>query len=186
MGNSEGTGVPAVERRQVVKGAAWAVPLVAAAAAAPASAASLPPWDVGVTGSCSTGLVGVVGRAKLQFTITAVSGTVPSGTSFTLTSSEKVDLAALVSRPSAGFTVAALSETSALVTLVASLAEGSTVTLDLLEMQMAMGVSYTFALQLNGNDRAASPSADAPDSATLSAVLRTNVGGTTLVRPSGP
>ncbi|MEA5453406.1 hypothetical protein SPF06_01600 [Sinomonas sp. JGH33] len=177
--------MPVVDRRRVVKGAAWAVPLIAAAAAAPASAASGPQWDVGVTGSCSTGLVGVVGQAKLQFTITAVAGTVPSGTSFTLSSSEKAELAALESSPGVGLTLAVLNDTSAIVTLATPLAEGRAVTLDLLGMPMAVGVSYTFALRLNGNDRAAS--ADAPDSATLSAVLSTNIGATTLAEPpSGP
>lgn len=98
-----------VSRRTLVKGAAWSVPVVAAAIAVPAQAASLPTGvDVAITGACAgnydlsvltnlvgAGLVGLVQSAVLAplgltpnprrtFTIAAQSGTIPTGTRFAL------------------------------------------------------------------------------------------------------
>src|SRR5437899_1094527 len=62
---------PKFGRRQIVKGAAWSAPTIAAAAFPAAAAASTPAWDFAVTGKCSTGLLGILGKAALSFTIAA-------------------------------------------------------------------------------------------------------------------
>jgi hypothetical protein len=173
--------LPAVERRRVVKGAAWAAPVIAAAVAAPRAAASQGFWDVGVSGTCTTGLLGILGQPQLKFTITAVQGTVPAGTSFTLTSNSLLTISALAASPGSLLTISLLSGSSALLTLNAPLVQGSSVTLDLMGQLLTVGLIYTYTLQLNGNDHPANPAAEAPDSASLSALVQLNIGLRSLV-----
>jgi hypothetical protein len=181
MGRTINHTLPAIERRRVVKGAAWAAPVVAAAVAAPRAAASQGFWDVGVTGTCTTGLLGILGQPQLKFTITAVQGTVPAGTSFTLTSNSLITVSALLASPGSLVTISVLSGSSALVTLNSPLVQGSSVTLDLLGQLITVGLLYTFTLQLNGNDHPANPAVEAPDSASLSALVQLNLGLKSLV-----
>lgn len=103
-----------LSRRTVVKGAAWSVPVIAAAVATPfASASNATGTDVGVTAQCVgnyrlgviddlvsgivigqttvknavVSLLGILGLTEFQsrdFVITAVEGDIPTGESFTL------------------------------------------------------------------------------------------------------
>lgn len=176
MGKTVNHTMPTVERRMVVKGAAWAAPVVAAAVAAPRAAASQGFWDVGVTGACTTGLLGILGQPQLKFTITAVQGTVPAGTGFTLTSNSLITVSALLASPGSLLSISVLSGTSALITLNSPLVQGSSVTLDLMGQLITVGLLYTYTLQLNGNDHPANPAVEAPDSASLSALVQLNLG----------
>jgi hypothetical protein len=173
--------LPQIERRQVVKTAAWAAPVIAGAVAAPMAAASQGYWDVGITGRCSTGLLGILGQSRLDFTITAVQGTVAAGTSFTLTSSALLNVSALGASPNGFVSISLLSGSSALLTLTSPLAQGSSVTIDLLGQLVTIGLVYTYTLQLNGNDNPSSPATAAPNSASLSALAQLNLGVSSLV-----
>lgn len=102
-----------ISRRTIVKGAAWSIPVMAAAVAAPAAVATGGPnWDVTVNGNCSGNydvnilralFPGGIGGQTLyntavallttlgftapmtrQFTITATDGDIPAGTQFQL------------------------------------------------------------------------------------------------------
>ncbi|MDQ4501484.1 hypothetical protein [Sinomonas sp. ASV322] len=172
---------PKIGRRELVRGAAWSAPAIAGAAFVPAAAASTPAWDVAVTGKCSTGLLGILGQAALSFTITAAQGTVPTGTSFTLSSSSLLNVSALVASPNSLVAISVLGSSSALLTLTAPLQQGSSVTLDLMGGLLTVGLIYTFTLQLNGSDNPANPATAAPNSASVSALVQVDLGLRTLV-----
>lgn len=70
-----------LSRRSLAKTAAWSVPVVAVAMATPAAAASNATVDIVVTKSCAT--IGLLGTFP-EFTISATSGDIPAGTTFTL------------------------------------------------------------------------------------------------------
>lgn len=121
-----------LSRRTVVKGAAWSVPVIAAAVATPLAAASAPAFDVAVAASCDgnydlTGLLGAINAIPLAgptvgstvqgllgaigltpfvsrgFTISAAEGTIPAGTQFTLTTDPGlIDLSLLAGAIQAG------------------------------------------------------------------------------------
>lgn len=176
MGNMVEGAPQHLERRQVVKTAAWAAPVIAAALTAPMAAASQGFWDVGITGRCATGLLGILGQPALEFTITAFQGTVPAGTSFTLTSSALLNVSALAASPGGLVTISLLSGSSALITLTAPLVQGSSVTIGLLGELLTVGLIYTYTLQLNGNDHPSDPATSGPNTATLSALVQLNLG----------
>ncbi|MEA5455861.1 hypothetical protein SPF06_14095 [Sinomonas sp. JGH33] len=169
---------PNIGRREIVKSAAWSAPVIMGAAFAPAAAASTPAWDVAVTGQCSTGLLGIVGNSALTFTITAAQGTVPAGTSFTLSSSSLLNVSALAASPNTLVSISVLGSSSALLTLTAPLSQGSSVTIDLMGAGLlTVGLAYTFTLQLNGSDHPANPATAAPNSASVSALVQANLVG---------
>lgn len=74
-------------RRNVLKGAAWSVPVIAAAAATPLASASVPPaqQNVIVTASCYGINILGIGQSFPQFTITAVGAPIQAGSTFQLT-----------------------------------------------------------------------------------------------------
>ncbi|MDR6868368.1 hypothetical protein J2Y69_002984 [Microbacterium resistens] len=74
-----------VSRRSVVKGAAWSVPVIAAAVAVPTATASpeVIPWNLQVEGSCS-GLIGITSGGGFILTNTG-SEPIPGGTVFAWT-----------------------------------------------------------------------------------------------------
>ncbi|PRB00843.1 hypothetical protein [Microbacterium sp. MYb64] len=62
-----------VPRRTIIKGAAWSIPVVAAAAALPTAAASCAgssPWDIGIVGGCMINFWGA-GKGLPGFTVTS-------------------------------------------------------------------------------------------------------------------
>ncbi|WP_138442305.1 hypothetical protein [Sinomonas susongensis] len=173
--------LPEIERRQVVKTAAWAAPVIAAAVTVPMAAASQGFWDVGITGRCSTGLLGILGQSRLDFMITAVQGTIPAGTAFTLSSSALLNVAALGASPNGLLSISLLSGSSALLTLTSPLVQGSSVGINLLGQLVTVGLVYTYTLQLNGNDHPSSPTTAAPNSASLSVLAQINLGVSSVV-----
>jgi hypothetical protein len=106
---------------------------------------------------------------------------VPAGTSFTLTSNSLITVSALVASPGSLVTISVLGGTSALITLNAPLVQGSSVTLDLMGQLITVALLYTYTLQLNGNDHPSNPAVEAPDSASLSALVQLNLGLKSLV-----
>lgn len=112
-------------RRAVVKGAAWSVPVIAAAVAAPAASASTSELGaLALNGSC--GVLGVLGPG---FTLTASpTAPIPAGTVITITGSGVAS-------------VAVLSGTSRQVTLTAPLAAGQT-----LNLRTTLSISVAFGL----------------------------------------
>lgn len=75
-----------VTRRTIAKGAAWSLPVVAVAAAAPSANASKPVQDVDVDASCYGLNIGGLGLSYPQFSIIAVGAPIAAGSTFTLTS----------------------------------------------------------------------------------------------------
>ncbi|MDQ0642371.1 hypothetical protein [Microbacterium murale] len=125
-------------RRTVVKGAAWSVPIVAAAVATPLAAASV--VDAGafaLRGSC-----GVLGLLGPGFTLQAGPTTpLPVGTTITIVGSGIADIGFFdVSGGTAN--VAVLSNTSRQVTLTSPLPAGATIA-------FRTTLSITVAFQLN-------------------------------------
>ncbi|MDR6867007.1 hypothetical protein J2Y69_001606 [Microbacterium resistens] len=76
MNNEQTTAPKGIDRRSLVKGAAWSLPVIAAASALPMASASVncptptQPWDIGITGGCMIDFWGA-GRALPGFTVTA-------------------------------------------------------------------------------------------------------------------
>jgi len=203
-------------RRTVVKGAAWSVPVIAAAVATPlASASGTTQFDVGVTASCVgnydlDGLLGLiaavpgvgattastvqsllaaVGLTPFQsrgFTITAVEGTVPQGTQFTLsTEAGLIDLALLQSAIDANVlsVVTVNGDSSAIVQLATDLTVGQSTTIQLDKSAVDLGVTGTTGLALVGSDNPTS-APGAPNAAQLNLVnADTNLGS--LIDVSG-
>jgi len=196
-------------RRTVVKGAAWSVPVIAAAVATPlASASNANAFDVGVSASCvgnydldgllglinsiplvgSTvgntvqGLLGAIGLTPFQsrgFTISAVEGTVPAGTQFTLsTAPGLIDLALLGNVIDANVLglVTVNGDSSATLELTNDLAVGQSTTIQLAQNAVDLGVTGNASLALVGSDSpTTAPGAD--NSAQLNLVsVDTNLG----------
>lgn len=182
-----------LSRRTVVKGAAWSIPVMAAAVAAPAAVATGGnAWDVQVAGNCEgdydisvlesivgptlvgtvelalQNLLGLEAGASRTFTITALEGTVPAGTQFTLSYPEGLlSLTALEDLIEANvLLVADVNETDATITLNGPLAQGESIAIDYIDAVIDLGVLSTVTLSLVGNDNPSG--ADAADSASIS------------------
>jgi hypothetical protein len=126
-----------VSRRTLVKGAAWSVPIIAAAVATPLAAASV--VDVGafaIRGNC--GVLGVLGPG---FTLQAGPSTpLPVGTTVTVTGSGIANIGVFsVSGGTAD--VAVLSNTSRQITLTSELPAGATIA-----FRTTLSISVAFQL----------------------------------------
>lgn len=155
-----------LSRRTVVKGAAWSVPVIAAAVATPLAAASTT-LDLTITGNCAgqfraaglasnilnalTGLLGL-DPATRTFTVTAGSTAVPAGTTFLLSNSGVLNVGLI--------TVTGALDVSALdivnvgggvtsITLEQPLAAGQSFVLDLLPAVVDVKVAATQTLSLS-------------------------------------
>ncbi|MFD5224643.1 hypothetical protein ACFWHT_03390 [Microbacterium sp. NPDC058342] len=105
-----------IERRTIVKGAAWAAPVIAAAVAAPARAASGDTeLDISVNAECYGLSIAGIGITLPRWEITSTGGQIPVGTTFILESANlaKVQLGGL----GTGIAVNVLSPTQARVTI---------------------------------------------------------------------
>lgn len=124
-------------RRAVVKGAAWSVPVIAAAVAAPAASASTSELGaLALNGSC--GVLGVLGPG---FTLTASpTAPIPAGTVITIAGSGVANIG-VFSVTGGLATVNVLSGTSRQVTLTAPLAAGQT-----LNLRTTLSISVAFGL----------------------------------------
>lgn len=77
-----------IERRKMLKGAAWSVPVIAMAIAAPAASASTAGWNVRVTRGCGLSILGQSGLSG--FTVTN-TGTAEAPGPVTLTLTDAFD-----------------------------------------------------------------------------------------------
>lgn len=103
--NNSTTAPRSIDRRTIVKGAAWSVPAIAAAVAMPMAAASeTATFDVRVQRERCT-FIGVRGQ-KPNFTIYADAGTIPTGSVFELKVSNGLfNLGLFQDDPNAGYAV---------------------------------------------------------------------------------
>lgn len=125
-----------ITRRRVTKGAAWSLPVIAAAIAAPAASASV--TDVGayhIDGTC--GVLGLIGPG---FTLTAGPTDLPVGTTITITGSGIANIG-VFSVTGGTASVAVLSATSRTVTLTSALPAGTT-----LAMRTTLSITVAFTL----------------------------------------
>lgn len=119
------------DRRTVNKAAAWSVPVIAAAVSAPMAAASVvTQFDVAISSECVGGitipLTSINAFGDPSFTITAASGAIPVGTTFTLSSAALLS-AGVIDTDGNLLDVAVLGDGSLLITTQAEIAEGSSV-----------------------------------------------------------
>lgn len=153
----------APSRRTVLKGAAWSVPLIAAAAASPLAAASVA-IDVGafsLVGSC-----GVLGVLDPGFTLTAGDQPLPVGTSIVIQGSGIADIG-VFSVSGGTAVVSVLSSTSRSVTLTSALPAGAS-------LALRTTLSITVAFTLNATMSLPSgyvPGAGAKSTGTVSSTL---------------
>ncbi|MFT4148524.1 MAG: hypothetical protein QM632_07020 [Micrococcaceae bacterium] len=109
-----------ISRRGVVKGAVWSTPVIAAAIATPASAASIVNvGDFYINGTC-----GVTGLLFPGFVLTAGSTALPAGTTILITTGG-VNIGLLSLTPSSVATVTLLANNNQIVTLNSPLAAGA-------------------------------------------------------------
>ncbi|MCK2026506.1 hypothetical protein [Microbacterium sufflavum] len=133
-----------VSRRTIVKGAAWSVPVIAAAVATPLAAAS-GTTDIGafaLNGSCGT--LGVLGPG---FTLTAgPSAPIPAGTTIAVTGTGIANIGVFgVTGGTANVNV--LSPTSRSITLTADVPAGATIAFrTTLSISVAFGLNATATL----------------------------------------
>lgn len=132
----QGNASKSFNRRNVVIGAAWSVPVIAAAVAAPAAAAStIELGALQLNGTC--GVAGVLGPG---FTLTAGSVPLPVGTTIAITGSGVANIGVFgVTGGTASVSV--LSGTSRLITLTAELPAGATI-----EFRTTLSISVAFTL----------------------------------------
>ncbi|MFC9773328.1 MULTISPECIES: hypothetical protein [unclassified Pseudarthrobacter] len=129
--------VNTINRRRVVVGAAWSVPVIAAAVASPAAAASvIEAGAFALRGSCGT--LGVLGPG---FTLTAgPTAALPVGTTVTIIGSGVANIGVFsVSGGTAN--VAVLAGNSRLVTLTSALPAGATIA-----FRTTLSISVAFTL----------------------------------------
>lgn len=156
-----------LNRRSVVKGAAWAMPVVAAATLVPlASASTVPTWNVAITGTCSGNFKAAgLGSALLnrltttlgldeavrEFTIMATQGTVPTGTEFSFASGGLVNVELLTVSSSLGANALSIVSvgSGAVLTLTQDLPEGGFITIDLLSGVADVKLAGTTSLTLS-------------------------------------
>ncbi|QNA91220.1 MULTISPECIES: hypothetical protein [unclassified Microbacterium] len=126
-------------RRTIVKGAAWSVPIIAAAVATPLAAAST---DVEVGAFALRGTCGTLGLLGPGFTLTAGTAPLPVGTTLLINGSGVANVGVFgVSGGTASVSV--LSGTSRLITLTSALPAGATIA-------FRSTLSITVAFTLNG------------------------------------
>jgi hypothetical protein len=202
-----------ISRRTIVKGAAWSIPVMAAAVAAPAAVATGGPnWDVAVTGNClndyedsvlnglvspplrntvraALALLGLTRPAQRSFTITAAEGTVPAGTTFSLAyPNGLIDLALLEGVIEAeALTVATINNTQTTFTLDTDLTQGQSITIDVIGPIINIGALSSITLSLVGSDNPTNPGTEGADSATVSTLLAAgfNLGSLGILGVSG-
>lgn len=124
-------------RRTVVKGAAWSVPVIAAAVATPLAAAS----NVEVGAFTTAGTCGVLGVLGPGFTLTAsATAPLPVGTTIAVTGSGVANIG-VFSVTGGTASVSVLSGTSRLITLTSALPAGATIA-----FRTTLSISVAFTL----------------------------------------
>jgi hypothetical protein len=125
-----------VDRRTLLLGAAWSVPVVALAVATPAAAAS----DIEVGAYSLDGTCGTPGVLGPGFILTAGSGGIPVGTTIVVTGSGVANIGVFSVTPRVA-TVTVLSGTSRLITFTSEVTAGATVS-----MRTTLSTSVAFTL----------------------------------------
>lgn len=138
MSDLETTGAArSINRRKVVIGAAWSVPVIAAAVAAPSAAAS----DIEVGAYALNGSCGTLGVLGPGFTLTAGSAPLPVGTTVTITGSGVANIG-LFGVTGGTANVVVLSGTSRQITLTTAVPAGATIAFrTTLSISVAFGLS---------------------------------------------
>lgn len=146
-----------VDRRTIAKGAAWTLPVIATAAAAPsASASPSSNADVIVSHACG-GLTiptpfGNVGISFPTFTVTALEQGIDAGSTYTLQGDGLAGVS--IGAPSDLVQIHVLSESQATITIPHAIPAGGSVTFQILGIA-SLDVLTTFSLSLateTGND----------------------------------
>lgn len=136
-----GTHTPAriagIERRTIVKGAAWSLPVIALAVGAPAQAAS---GDVNVGAFQLDGTCGVLSVLGPGFTLTAGTVALPVGTTVTILGSGVANIG-VFSVTGGTASVSVLSATSRQIVLTSALAAGATIA-----FRTTLSISVAFTL----------------------------------------
>ncbi|WP_382308444.1 hypothetical protein [Herbiconiux sp. UC225_62] len=112
-----------VDRRALLRGAAWSVPVVALAVATPAAAAS----DIEVGAYSLNGACGTPGVLGPGFILTAGPGGIPVGTTILVTGSGVANIGVFSVSGSGTASVAVLSGTSRLITITGAVPGGATI-----------------------------------------------------------
>jgi len=152
-----------ISRRTVAKGAAWSVPVVAVAAAAPAHAASGPTaGDVMVSASCvGVNVLDLITLGYPQFTINAVNQGIDAGSTFTLSNDKVAGAGLKLLTGSDDVTLTIIDGSSATVKLTNAVPAGGSVTFEVGGsgshdgIAVAANVLATFELavdHISGND----------------------------------
>ena len=110
-----------VDRRTLMRGAAWALPVVALAVATPAAAAS----DIDLGAYSLVGTCGILGVQGPGFTLTAGPGGIPVGTTIIVVGSGVANIG-VFSTTGGTASTAVLSGTSRQITITGALAAGAT------------------------------------------------------------
>ncbi len=130
---------PTLERRTIMKGAAWSIPVIALAVATPAAAAS----DVDLGAYALNGSCGTLGLLGPGFTLTAgPTEPIPVGTTVLINGSGVANIG-VFSVTGGTATVSVLSGTSRLITLTSAVPAGATIA-------FRTTLSITVAFTLNG------------------------------------
>jgi len=143
-------------RRSVVKGAAWAAPVLALAVATPAATAS---GTTDVSGFTLEGSCGVLGLIGPGFDLTAGTAPLPVGTTVTVTGEGLLDIG-LLSTTGGLATVGLIGDSSQVITLTSELPAGQTLAARmLLSISAAYELSATVALPAGYTATSSKPTA---------------------------
>lgn len=135
-----------VSRRTVAKAAAWSLPVVATAAAAPMASASAPVEDVDVSASCYGLTIAGFGFSLPQFSIIAVGAPIAAGSTFTLTGDGLANLT--IGGDTAIIDVGILAHTSRTITIKKTIPVGGLATVKVTGLLSAQ-VLKTYTLSVN-------------------------------------
>ncbi|MFE6995708.1 hypothetical protein ACFVAE_07095 [Microbacterium sp. NPDC057659] len=195
-----------IDRRTIVKGAAWSLPVVAVAVATPFASASAAPFNATVTGNCSgnydlsvltsivgpalvgtvqtaLGLLGFQPNATRRFTVTATSGTIPAGTSYTLTDPNALlTVSGLQNVIGAGVASVVSTTGGFVITTSADIAQGGSFTVDVYRALVNVGALSSFTLTQNVSD---SDNADNSDTVSSLLAAAVNLGSLGIIGVSG-
>ncbi|WP_139256869.1 hypothetical protein [Herbiconiux ginsengi] len=128
---------PTLERRTIMKGAAWSIPVIALAVATPAAAAS----DVDLGAYHLNGTCGILGVLGPGFTLTAgPTEPLPVGTTVTITGSGVANIG-VFSVTGGTASISVLSGTSRQITLTSAVPAGATIA-----FRTTLSISVAFTL----------------------------------------
>lgn len=137
-----------VTRRTVARSAAWSIPVIAAAVAAPSASASVAPeqQNVTITADCYGLSILGVGASFPQFTITAVGAPILAGSTFLLQGDGLANLT--IGNTNGAGLLNVISGSAAVFTLSKDIPAGAAVTLKVTGLVSAqVAKTYSFSVQ---------------------------------------